>query len=552
MLARLAALVIAAAITNPTTITFSQDSTQAPRRALSEKLADWVSAKDQPWGAKGDGSNNDAGAINTAISALPGTVLLPASSFCYNLGSTGITITQNGRALQGMGMGGASAGPSCVVYSGSTCAITIESASYVAIRDLEVQLSSSSATAAAVCIKATTGIAEFNLVENVSVRAIGTRRVAGQVGLLLQDTGNGIYWNTFRRIRAAYWDVAFELIGGATQGVNENTFIDLMSWGHNTAFRAIATGGGFVADNTIDGLKCSRSDGTMLGTMTCLLLGDDGTKAAQNKVSHMVSDQSAPSVCGTIGHAGDVFPASDDGGNVIFANCESGGAITDNNTGTTPNFIYEPIAGSTPGRLRLGRLSLSKELSLGATPATVGDIRLTNNQIITVRNAANSADITIAKVDTNDRASYGTTAAFLRLNNNILEHGTGTVANSGNERFVHNWSFLGRNSANSGNAAILGWGTISDTLVLGDASFAMQLAGSVRATNAANSGNCTLNGGSPATCTATVPSGAKCVAVPTGTTATAATHTLATSVSSTTLTVTGANALTDVVAYHCF
>lgn len=541
----LAMLLLTAAVTAPAQMWFTASGAGAVQRKLSARLGDTVSVCDFEATCP---SGNDATAIANAVAVGANTVYLPASASCYSLGSTTISLP-SGVTLRGAGMGGAASGPSCITYTGSGCAILLDSVSFAAVRDLDIQLNTTSATAAGICLKATTGVAEFNEIESVSIRVTNaTRRNAGQVGVLYKDTGNGVFWNTARRLRLAYLDISVELVGGATQGTNANEFYNLMSWGHNTAFRAIATGGGFSVDNVVYGLKCSRSDGTFAGTATCLLLGDDGTNASLNSVYGLVSDQGAPSVCATIGQAGGSIAQ----GNVIESDCESGGPITDNNNGTFPNRIYESIAASTPGRMRMGRLVLSNELSLGAIPSTTGDIRLSNNQSLRWRNAANSADLTILVSDTNDRLQVGGSSAFLRLNNNIIEHGSSTVANSGNERYVHNWSNLGRNSANNANRTIWSWGATSDTLVLGDASATAIVNAPSTFASTQNSGTCALNAASPAVCTASVPSGSKCIAVPTGTTAAAATHTLATSVSSTTLTVTGANGLSDTVAYHCF
>jgi hypothetical protein len=67
---------------------------------------------------------------------------------------------------------------------------------------------------------------------------------------------------------------------------------------------------------------------------------------------------------------------------------------------------------------------------------------------------------------------------------------------------------------------------------------------------AANGKSCTLNGGSPATCTATVTASARCVAVTVGTTAAAA-KALTVNLATTTLTVTAADGSTEAVNIWC-
>jgi hypothetical protein len=71
----------------------------------------------------------------------------------------------------------------------------------------------------------------------------------------------------------------------------------------------------------------------------------------------------------------------------------------------------------------------------------------------------------------------------------------------------------------------------------------------IQATN--NSGGCTLNGGSPATCTVTVTAGARCFCSLVGTTAAIAAMNCAVNLSGTTLTVTAANAANANVNVIC-
>jgi hypothetical protein len=66
----------------------------------------------------------------------------------------------------------------------------------------------------------------------------------------------------------------------------------------------------------------------------------------------------------------------------------------------------------------------------------------------------------------------------------------------------------------------------------------------------ANGGTCTLNGGSPATCTVTVSANARCNANTIGTTAASA-KALAVNLATTTLTVTAANGSTEAVNIWC-
>jgi hypothetical protein len=76
--------------------------------------------------------------------------------------------------------------------------------------------------------------------------------------------------------------------------------------------------------------------------------------------------------------------------------------------------------------------------------------------------------------------------------------------------------------------------------------------GTVDLQSTTNATTCTLNGGSPSTCTATVFAGAVCTCSPVGATAAIAAAGCAVGLSGTTLTVTSANSATNVVNVHCF
>lgn len=341
-------LLIAAAVTNPPQISFSQDSSQAARRSLANKFADTVSVKDAPWLAVGDGSANDMNAFSLALGVHKGRISAPAST--YYLGTTGLVITDSDRWIDGEGYGSPGAGPTSFVYTGSGCAITVESAQRVHLSNFDIQVNSASSTAACLCFKATTLNPEFPIVENVSCTNTGTQRLAGQVGLWLDDTGAGIYWGLFKKMIFKGWDTSILLQGGSSQGVNDNDFADLMSYGHNLAWRAIGAGVGLgnVEDNTVRGLKCSRSDGTFTGTSTCMLWGDDGSVAFGNEIKGVVNDSGGigPSVCGSFG--------ANTGANSFEGSCESGGGFVNNQAATTSPTIIAIFPNDVKNRLGLG------------------------------------------------------------------------------------------------------------------------------------------------------------------------------------------------------
>jgi hypothetical protein len=96
----------------------------------------------------------------------------------------------------------------------------------------------------------------------------------------------------------------------------------------------------------------------------------------------------------------------------------------------------------------------------------------------------------------------------------------------------------------------------SDGLHLGKAASGaanqVQVDGDLSINKTTTAGTCTMNGASPAVCTATVRAGSRCVCAINGTSAAIAAGGCAVSLSSTTLTLTTVNASTQVANYLCF
>lgn len=314
-------------------------------RTVTAKLADEISVQDM--GAVADGSLT-AATLNNAIQSGKGTLQLPASTSCYNIGANTLVMA-SGVILSGAGYGSPSAGASCITYTGSGCAVLFDSVRNAGLRNLDVQVNSPSSTAAGVCFKSTTNVSEFNVVENVSITATGTPRVTGQIGLWAEDTGFGVFWNHGNRIWLKGWDVSFFVHStGSTQGVNSNTFANLFSYAANTGARWLG-GNKQATDNELS-LTCSRSDASLNGTnITCLLLGDDNAAGVNGNRVFVRADMGSPSVCGNTGTTA--------GANDIVADCESGGGFADNGVGTFSNRVYNMLGlGSAVGLLSVGNL----------------------------------------------------------------------------------------------------------------------------------------------------------------------------------------------------
>lgn len=93
---------------------------------------------------------------------------------------------------------------------------------------------------------------------------------------------------------------------------------------------------------------------------------------------------------------------------------------------------------------------------------------------------------------------------------------------------------------------------INGQVQIGDSATPVAINGTLILNNAGAGGTCTLNGASPAVCTATVRSGCNPICTIRGGTAAIAAGGAACAVSTTTLTATSANGATAVVSYLCF
>lgn len=335
-------------------------------RPLGGKVGETVSVTDFPiggvapgWGGSGIDSSP---AFALAMASSNKTIRVPAQTSCYNLGTTGVVFTSY-HWLRGEGRGNPSQGPTCFTYTGTGCGVTFDSVTNSGMSDIDVQVNSTSATARGVCFKSTTGVSEFNTLENVSIQMVNaTPRTAGQVGLDLLDNNNGIYWNVYRGLRFRCWDLSLRMTAtGTTQGVNSNQFYDLMSFAHNTAYQ-LRAGSKQVTDNRFYGMTCSRSDGTLSTATACLMMGDDNVaNVFGNSVYGLNDDSGAPDTCGVLG--------TNAGANYVDAVCESGGGFADNNTtGTFPNAVFNHLGlGSLTQLLSLGNLNVTKGATIIGT-----------------------------------------------------------------------------------------------------------------------------------------------------------------------------------------
>lgn len=124
-------------------------------------------------------------------------------------------------------------------------------------------------------------------------------------------------------------------------------------------------------------------------------------------------------------------------------------------------------------------------LAIGATVASTGLIRVPHNSLVIVgRDSTNAADRNIVGWGTTtDEVIIGNVTGRTQVLGNPVATQTltnGTIpATTGDFRVKHQWQLAGRNNANTLNANMINFGlTTTDTLTLGDTSFAGQIVSS--------------------------------------------------------------------------
>lgn len=147
-------------------------------------------------------------------------------------------------------------------------------------------------------------------------------------------------------------------------------------------------------------------------------------------------------------------------GNVELIRASSGDVVTLDNAGT---------AGTQTG----GTLTvLGASISVGATPSTAGAIRIPNNTYLTSRNAANSANINLARLGADDIEYLYNDSVKISGSGDMVLLGSafsvgGTPASTGIVRLPSQTAIRWRNAANTGNVADIQTDA-TDRLILGD------------------------------------------------------------------------------------
>lgn len=236
----------------------------------------------------------------------------------YALGATGITIA-SGKELLGVNRNS-----SILTYTGTGCAVTLDSTDSALLRNIGIRVNSTSSTARGICFKNTTADSKWNRIENVTVfQTHQSTPISGQVGLdfVYSTSPHAMYWNHVQQVTLGTWDKSIRLLGSvsATNGPNANTFVDVMSYQqeHGVSLEAYAT------ENVFLSLFCS---GSGYGGTDCIKIGDGTNPTNFNMFYGVTSDQGAGPVTYTV--------AANAVRNSLFVNSQSSGAGTDGGTGT--------------------------------------------------------------------------------------------------------------------------------------------------------------------------------------------------------------------------
>lgn len=129
------------------------------------------------------------------------------------------------------------------------------------------------------------------------------------------------------------------------------------------------------------------------------------------------------------------------------------------------------VSAATGGTVN-GGLTVNPYLAVGTNPAQVGVLRLPNNQWITVRNAANTADLGVVGLTSANQFDVGTTGYQYNINGtrvhivSALSLGT-NPASTGIVRLPTNQYVVGRNNANTADIPLIGVSDVVDRVQIG-------------------------------------------------------------------------------------
>lgn len=149
---------------------------------------------------------------------------------------------------------------------------------------------------------------------------------------------------------------------------------------------------------------------------------------------------------------------------VLFTVTKSGDVNFTNTTfeagdGTLVAPSYTFSSETTLGFFRAGAgvIGVAGALAFGLTPALTGGVRLQNQTIITERNLANNGDIQMIYVNASDEV--GLNGGAILVGSGYLSVVAGNPATAGAVRIPNNQNIYARNAANTGNVFMMSVGT---------------------------------------------------------------------------------------------
>jgi hypothetical protein len=241
------------------------------------------------YGADPTGALDAASAISSALSdASCSIVYMPKGTYTIN---SGVSIPQF-KSLRGDG-------PQSAVlnYSGTGCAITVDSVQGTVLSDFRINTSNIGANVCGILYGNTTAANLRNVARNVQVWSAQNPPVATQYGIYIHSTtANSMYYNQFDHIDVNLWGKGVYCLGDAgSAGCNANKFIDPEINASTVGFDFQGKADGLANSNTVYGLHCNGAG--VATDQTCLSIGDGTFNVGGNYV-----DLYADNAVG--GHAG--------------------------------------------------------------------------------------------------------------------------------------------------------------------------------------------------------------------------------------------------------
>lgn len=334
-------------------------------------------------GADPTGKQDSSNAFSNAFGKIGANALyVPAGT--YRVDAGGVSLA-SGASLIGAGLNATR-----INYAGSGAAILLDGCIGSTVARLLVVTSDSSATVRGIHLKNTTLQSKWNDVLNCQVvQNNATGRIAGQVGILMEDNSSSVvaqFWNTVRGNKLLNWETCMAALqsGGGADGVNQSFWISNMC----AAFLVGLRLPGRCNDHVVSGLFGTHSSGSVF-TDVLLDIGEDaGTDfGTGNQCSGIVSDM------GANGSAFKLRLKSQN--NYVRATNESSGADID--LGTTNDCASSKNISGATQRVRIPTLQVPGVSSFSGNLSTGSGLQLAKRRAVADQSLTlNTSDFIVA------------------------------------------------------------------------------------------------------------------------------------------------------------